>query len=64
MVWCAACCLPSQTFSMPPRASEPSGAFGIYAGASVMCILFVAMVVPETKGKSLEEIKDRLMRKA
>ncbi|MDP6047536.1 MAG: MFS transporter [Phycisphaerae bacterium] len=49
---------------MPPRASEPSGAFGIYAGASVMCILFVAMVVPETKGKSLEEIKDRLMRKA
>lgn len=29
----------------------------LYAGFSVLTILFVAKVVPETKGKTLEEIQ-------
>ncbi|XP_057959654.1 sugar transporter ERD6-like 16 [Malania oleifera] len=34
-----------------------SGTFYVYAGFSVLTILFVAKVVPETKGKTLEEIQ-------
>uniref|UniRef100_A0A0V0IFK3 Putative sugar transporter ERD6-like 16-like n=1 Tax=Solanum chacoense TaxID=4108 RepID=A0A0V0IFK3_SOLCH len=34
-----------------------TGTFMLYAGFSVLTILFVAKVVPETKGKTLEEIQ-------
>ncbi|XVE82015.1 hypothetical protein DITRI_Ditri15bG0113000 [Diplodiscus trichospermus] len=34
-----------------------SGTFFVYSGFSVMTILYVAMFVPETKGKTLEEIQ-------
>lgn len=36
---------------------SPTGTFSIYAGFSAMTILFVAKIVPETKGKTLEEIQ-------
>ncbi|CAL0301206.1 unnamed protein product [Lupinus luteus] len=34
-----------------------SGTFFLYAGCSLLTILFVAKLVPETKGKTLEEIQ-------
>ncbi|XWS13984.1 hypothetical protein CRYUN_Cryun36dG0085200 [Craigia yunnanensis] len=34
-----------------------SGTFLLYSGFSVMTVLYVAMFVPETKGKTLEEIQ-------
>jgi len=34
-----------------------TGTMFLYAGCSLLTILFVAKVVPETKGKTLEEIQ-------
>lgn len=34
-----------------------SGTFLLYAAVNVTCILFVINLVPETKGKTLEEIQ-------
>lgn len=36
------------------------GTFVIYAGFGVLAVVFVARVVPETKGKTLEEIQASL----
>jgi len=54
----------SQTFPMLLDSIGPSGTFGIYAVVSILCVFFVAAVVPETRGKSLEEIESSWMRKA
>uniref|UniRef100_A0A453L9V1 Major facilitator superfamily (MFS) profile domain-containing protein n=2 Tax=Triticinae TaxID=1648030 RepID=A0A453L9V1_AEGTS len=34
------------------------GTFFMFSAASLVTILFVARLVPETKGKTLEEIQD------
>ncbi|KAH6556754.1 hypothetical protein KP509_1Z158000 [Ceratopteris richardii] len=34
----------------------PAGTFGLFAGLTAMSLLFVWMMVPETKGRTLEEI--------
>jgi MFS transporter, SP family, ERD6-like sugar transporter len=34
-----------------------AGTLFLYAGCSLLTILFVAKLVPETKGKTLEEIQ-------
>ena len=63
VLW-GACYALSQTFPMLLKAIGPSGTFGIYAVVSILCVIFVAIVVPETKGKSLEEIESSWMGKA
>jgi len=63
VLWIA-CYVLSQTFPMLLDAIGASGTFGIYAGVSILCVLFVAIVIPETKGRSLEEIESSWMRRA
>lgn len=46
----------SYTFNFLMSWSSPGTMF-FYAGCSLLTILFVAKVVPETKGKTLEEIQ-------
>lgn len=41
-------------------ALTPAGVFFGYLGLSVLSIVFVRVVVPETKGKTLEEIEAML----
>ncbi|XP_076902770.1 sugar transporter ERD6-like 16 [Bidens hawaiensis] len=36
---------------------SPAGTFWLFSGFSILTIIFVAKLVPETKGKSLEEIQ-------
>ncbi|KAH0944154.1 LOW QUALITY PROTEIN: hypothetical protein HID58_003791 [Brassica napus] len=36
---------------------SPHGAFYVYGGVCVLAIIFIAKLVPETKGKTLEEIQ-------
>jgi MFS family permease len=39
-----------------------SATFFIYAGCMILCLVFVWKFVVETKGKSLEELEEHLMR--
>ena len=52
-----ACYLLSQTFPILLKSAGAPATFGIFAAMSVFCALFVARLVPETKGKTLEEIE-------
>jgi len=52
-----ACTLLTMTFLTLSRALSPAGAFLIYALMCVITFLIVWRAVPETKGKSLEEIE-------
>ncbi|KAG2318253.1 hypothetical protein Bca52824_021375 [Brassica carinata] len=40
---------------------SPHGAFYVYGGVCVLAIIFIAKLVPETKGKTLEEIQAVMM---
>jgi MFS transporter, SP family, galactose:H+ symporter len=50
----------SATFLDLVNALGSADAFVVYAILSVVALLFVAMMVPETKGRSLEQIEDAL----
>jgi len=52
-----ACILVTATFLSLVEAVGSSGAFWMYAAMSVLNLLFIARVMPETKGRSLEEIE-------
>jgi len=52
-----ACILVTATFLSLVEAVGSSGAFWVYAAMSVVNLLFIARVMPETKGRSLEEIE-------
>jgi sugar porter (SP) family MFS transporter len=56
VLW-AACYLVSQTFPMVVQRWGSAAAFWGYAVMCVLTIVFVALFVPETKGRSLEEIE-------
>lgn len=55
-VW-AACFLVSQTFPMLIERIGPSATFWIYGAMCVAAIVFAWRYIPETKGRSLEEIE-------
>jgi len=50
--------LVAQTFLDVINLLSRSGAFLFYAGLSVLGLIFVALLLPETKGKSLEDIEE------
>ena len=62
VLW-ASCYIVSQTFPMLVDAIGNAKTFWIYAVCSLAGLIFVVAVVPETKGKTLEEIERSWMRK-
>jgi hypothetical protein len=56
--------LVSQTFPVLLDAWGPGPVFLGYAAIGVLAFLFVKAMVPETKGRSLEEIEASLQRKS
>jgi SP family arabinose:H+ symporter-like MFS transporter len=63
-IW-TACYIVAQTFPMlnDNPAIGPAKTFGVYAFCSLLGFVFVLMLVPETKGRSLEEIEASWPRK-
>jgi SP family arabinose:H+ symporter-like MFS transporter len=60
-IW-TSCYIVAQTFPMlndSPRVG-PALTFWVYAGCSLLALVFVFKMVPETKGRTLEEIEARL----
>jgi len=62
VLWIA-CYLLSQTFPVLVEKLGQALTFGIYAAMSVLCAIFVTLMVPETKGLSLEEIEHQFLSK-
>jgi MFS transporter, SP family, arabinose:H+ symporter len=59
VIWLS-CYLVAQTFPMlndNPKVG-PASTFWIYAGCSLAALVFVAAIVPETRGRTLEEIEN------
>lgn len=56
LLWLA-CYVVSQTFPMLLEAIGPSRTFWVYGGFSLVSLVFVWRMVPETKGRTLEEIQ-------
>jgi len=57
-IW-SSCYLVAQTFPMLKDSTliGPARTFWIYAAVSFLTLLFIWFVVPETKGRTLEEIE-------
>jgi SP family arabinose:H+ symporter-like MFS transporter len=51
------------TFLSLTRAFSPTGAFLLYAGMCVITFLIVWLALPETKGRSLEDIERLWLRR-
>ena len=54
----------SVTFIFPWELSHigPSGTFFIFGGMALLSLIFVTLYIPETKGKSLEQLEKELIR--
>jgi sugar porter (SP) family MFS transporter len=55
-IW-VSCYLVAQTFPMLQKGIGTSRTFYVYAACSLASLIFVAAMLPETKGRSLEEIE-------
>ena len=56
----AACFILTYTFPLLNRQFGPAGTFWIYAAICVLGFVFIVLRLPETKGKTLEEIEAQL----
>lgn len=55
--------LVSQTFLTLTEAITRAGAFWLYGGIALLSLLYVTLALPETKGKTLEEIEALFIRR-
>ena len=60
----AVCYVMTQTFPVLEEQMGSANTFWIYAAGSLLSILFIAKFVPETKGRTLEEIEESWLKKA
>jgi sugar porter (SP) family MFS transporter len=60
----AVCYAMTQTFPVLLEEMGGAGTFAIYAAGSLLSILFIAKFVPETKGRTLEEIEESWLKRA
>jgi MFS family permease len=58
-----ACFILTYTFPMLNKHLGAAGTFWLYAGICVVGFIFIKLKLPETKGKSLEEIERELVDK-
>ena len=56
-----ACFLLTCTFPLLKKALGPAGAFWLYAAICVAGFFYILQRLPETKGKTLEEIEKELV---
>jgi len=57
-----ACFILTYTFPLLNEEFGAAGTFWLYAGICVLGFLFVRKKLPETKGKTLEEIESELVK--
>lgn len=57
-----ACFVLTYTFPLLNQGLGAAGTFWVYAGICLIGFVFIAIKLPETKGKSLEEIENELVR--
>jgi len=57
-----ACFILTYTFPMLNKWLGASGTFWVYASVNLVSFIFIALQLPETKGKSLEEIEQYLVK--
>jgi MFS family permease len=57
-----ACFILTYTFPLLNRTLGAAGTFWVYAGICLIGFLFIVKNLPETKGKSLEEIEHQIVK--
>jgi len=58
-----ACFVLTYTFPLLNQSLGAAGTFWVYSGICILGFIFIALKLPETKGKSLEEIEKSLLKK-
>jgi len=57
-----ACFILTYTFPLLNKSLGAAGTFWLYAGICLVGFIFILLKLPETKGKSLEEIEKQLVK--